>query len=97
MENQIEKTEKKQPADKLAALKAEQEKRLAAVAAAEQKAKIIADKIAAEEKKRHDKDVKQLDGLCKKLKIDLADVIALVQLISDNNLTVKDVSELIEK
>ena len=46
--------------DKLAVLKAKQEKAAAAVEKAAEKAKKIQDEIAAEEQKRRDKEIKQL-------------------------------------
>ncbi|MCI9410246.1 MAG: hypothetical protein HFJ89_10580 [Oscillospiraceae bacterium] len=81
--------------DKLAVLKAKQEKAAAAVEKAAEKAKKIQDEIAAEEQKRRDKEIKQLDSICKSMKIALTDVISLIKLISENNLTITDVSELI--
>ncbi len=81
--------------DKLTVLKAKHEKAAVAVEKAAEKAKRIQDEIAAEEQKRRDKEIKQLDGICKNMKIALADVISLIKLISENNLTINDVAELI--
>lgn len=81
--------------DKLTVLKAKHEKAAAAVEKAAEKAKKIQDEIAAEEQKRRDKEIKQLDGICKSMKIALTDVISLIKLISENNLTINDVAELI--
>ena len=81
--------------DKLTVLKAKQEKAAAAVEKATEKAKKIRDEIAAEEQKRRDKEIKQLDNICKGMKIALTDVISLIKLISENNLTINDVAELI--
>lgn len=90
-----EKRDKKKTVDKLEALKAEQQKRLAAVAAAEKKAKDIEAKIIAEEKKRHEKDIKLLDSICAKNIITYSDIINFIEMITENNLTLKDVTELI--
>lgn len=81
--------------DKLAVLKAKREKAAAEAQKAAEKAKKIEAEIAAEEKKRRDKEIKQLDGICKSMKIALTDVISLIKLISENNLTINDVAELI--
>lgn len=81
--------------DKLTVLKAKHEKAAAAVEKAAEKAKKIQDEIAAEEQKRRDKEIKQLDSICKSMKIALTDVISLIKLISENNLTITDVAELI--
>ncbi len=89
------KSEKSEKPDKLAALKAKREKAVQAVEKAESKAKAVEAEIAAEEKKLHDKEIKRLDGLCSKLKIGLTDVIKLVESISENNLTLNEVTELI--
>lgn len=86
---------KKSNTDKLIALKAKREKAVQAVEKAESKAKSIEAEIAAEEKKLHDKEVKRLDGLCGKLNIGLTEVINLVEVISENRLTISDVTELI--
>ena len=77
--------------DKLTVLKAKHEKAAAAVEKAAEKAKKIQDEIAAEEQKRRDKEIKQLDGICKSMKIALTDVISLIKLISENNLDRKSV------
>ncbi len=74
--------------DKLTVLKAKHEK-------AAEKAKKIQDEIVAEEQKRRDKEIKQLDSICRSMKIALTDVISLIKLISENNLTITDVAELI--
>ena len=79
--------------NKLAALKAEQTKRLAAVAAAEAKAKAIAEKI--EERKQHEKEVKELDTLCKKNKISYKQIISFCKCISEKGFTVDDIISLI--
>ena len=81
--------------DKLAVLKAKQEKAAAAVEKAAEKAKKIQEEIAAEEQKRRDKEIKLLVGVCKNMKIDLTDVINLIKLISENDLTINEVAELI--
>lgn len=81
--------------DKLTVLKAKHKKAAAAVEKAAEKAKKIQDEIAAEEQKRRDKEIKQLDGICKSMKIALTDVISLIKLISENNLTINEVAELI--
>ena len=81
--------------NKLAALKAEQTKRLAAVAAAEAKAKVIAEKIEAEERKQHEKEVKDLDTLCKKNKISYKQIISFCKCISEKGFTVDDIISLI--
>lgn len=81
--------------NKLAALKAEQTKRLAAVAAAEAKAKVIAEKIEAEERKQHEKEVKELDTLCKKNKISYKQIISFCKCISEKGFTVDDIISLI--
>ena len=81
--------------NKLAALKAEQTKRLAAVAAAEAKAKAIAEKIEAEERKQHEKEVKELDTLCKKNKISYNQIISFCKCISEKGFTVDDIISLI--
>ncbi|MCM1523790.1 MAG: hypothetical protein NC120_04960 [Ruminococcus sp.] len=85
----------KSKTDKLTALKIKQEKAAAAVEKAAKKAKAIEEAIAAEQRKRRDKDIKQLDDICRNMKIELADVIALIGQISENQLTVKDISEMI--
>ena len=79
----------------LAALKAEQTKRLAAVVAAEAKAKAIAEKIEAEERKQHEKEVKELDTLCKKNKISYKQIISFCKCISEKGFTVDDIISLI--
>lgn len=89
------KTEKGAKPDKLTVLKAKHEKAAAAVEKAAEKAKKIQDEIAAEEQKRRDKEIKQLDSICKSMKVALTDVISLIKLISENNLTINDVAELI--
>ncbi len=94
------KTEEKVPekqlkADKLTTLKAKHEKAAAAVEKAAKKEKAIREEIAAEEQKIHDKEIKQLDGICKSMKISLADVIRLIEIISENNITVSEAAELI--
>lgn len=81
--------------NKLAALKAEQTKRLAAVAAAEAQAKAIAEKIEAEERKQHEKEVKELDTLCKKNKISYKQIISFCKCISEKGFTVDDIISLI--
>lgn len=81
--------------NKLAVLKAEQTKRLAAVAAAEAKAKAIAEKIEAEERKQHEKEVKELDTLCKKNKISYKQIISFCKCISEKGFTVDDIISLI--
>lgn len=81
--------------NKLAALKAEQTKRLAAVAAAEATAKAIAEKIEAEERKQHEKEVKELDTLCKKNKISYKQIISFCKCISEKGFTVDDIISLI--
>lgn len=78
--------------NKLAALKAEQTKRLAA---AEAKAKAIAEKIEAEERKQHEKEVKELDTLCKKNKISYKQIISFCKCISEKGFTVNDIISLI--
>lgn len=92
-----EKPDAEKKADKLAALKAKHEKAAAAAQKATEKAKKIQDEIAAEEQKRHDKEIKQLDSVCKSMKIALTDVISLIKLISENKLTINDVADLIGK
>lgn len=82
-------------ADRLEALKLKHEKATAAAQKATEKAKKIQDEINAEEQKRRDKEIKQLDNICKNMKIALADVISLIKLISENELTINDVAELI--
>ena len=86
-------TEKK--ADRLVALKIKHEKAAAAAQKATEKAKKIQDEIAAEEQKRRDKEIKQLDSICKNMQIALSDVINLIKLISENGLTINDVADLI--
>lgn len=81
--------------DKLTVLKAKHEKAAAAAQKAAEKARRIQDEINAEEQKRRDKEIKQLDSICKSMKIALPDVICLIKLISENDLTVNDVAELI--
>jgi len=81
--------------NKLAALKAEQTKRLAAVAAAEAKAKAIAEKIEAEERKQHEKEVKELDMICRKNKISYKQIINFCKSISEKEFTVDDIMSLI--
>ena len=81
--------------NKLAAHKAEQTNRLAAVAAAEAKAKAIAEKIEAEERKQHEKEVKELDTLCKKNKISYKQIISFCKCISEKGFTVDDIISLI--
>ncbi len=82
-------------ADKLETLRLKHEKATVAVQKATEKAKKIQDEINAEEQKRRDKEIKQLDSICKNMKIALADVISLIKLISENDLTINDVVELI--
>lgn len=82
-------------ADRLEALKLKHEKATAAAQKATEKAKKIQDEINAEEQKRRDKEIKQLDSICKNMKIALADVISLIKLISENELTINEVAELI--
>lgn len=89
------KPESEKKADKLEALKVKHEKAAAAAQKAADKAKKIQDEINAEEQKRRDKEIKQLDSICKSMKIDLSDVISLIKLISENELTINDVAELI--
>lgn len=90
-----EKAEKGVKPDKLTVLKAKHEKAAAAVEKAAEKAKKIQDEIAAEEQKRRDKEIKQLDSICRNMKINLTDVISLIKRISENNLTINDAAELI--
>lgn len=89
------KTEKAAKPDKLAVLQEKYQKAAAAVEKAAKKEKIIKDEIAAEEQKRRDKEIKQLDSLCKSMKIALTDVISLIKLLSENNLTINDAAELL--
>ncbi len=89
------KPESEKKADKLEALKVKHEKAAAAAQKAADKAKKIQDEINAEEQKRRDKEIKQLDSICKSMKIALSDVISLIKLISENDLTINDVAELI--
>ncbi len=89
------KPEPEKKADKLEALKVKHEKAAAAAQKAADKAKKIQDEINAEEQKRRDKEIKQLDSICKSMKIALSDVISLIKLISENDLTINDVAELI--
>lgn len=89
------KPESEKKADKLEALKVKHEKAAAAAQKAADKAKKIQDEINAEEQKRRDKEIKQLDSICKSMKIALSDVINLIKLISENDLTINDVAELI--
>ena len=94
--NMLTKTaEPEKKADKLETLKVKQEKAAAAAQKAADKAKKIQDEINAEEQKRRDKEIKQLDSICKSMKIALSDVISLIKLISENDLTINDVAELI--
>lgn len=93
------KQDEKKPAkakpDKLEQLKAKQERAAAVLEKAAKKAKAIQDEIAAEERKLHDKEIKKLDSLCKNMKIKLADVIGLIQLMSDNELIIDDITKMI--
>lgn len=89
------KPESEKKADKLETLKVKHEKAAAAAQKAADKAKKIQDEINAEEQKRRDKEIKQLDSICKNMKIALSDVISLIKLISENDLTINDVAELI--
>ena len=89
------KPESEKKADKLETLKVKHEKAAAAAQKAADKAKKIQDEINAEEQKRRDKEIKQLDSICKSMKIALSDVISLIKLISENDLTINDVAELI--
>lgn len=94
--NMLTKTaEPEKKADKLETLKVKHEKAAAAAQKAADKAKKIQDEINAEEQKRRDKEIKQLDSICKSMKIALSDVISLIKLISENDLTINDVAELI--
>lgn len=95
MEQNIKEKKVSEKVNKLAALKAEQTKRLAAVAAAEAKAKAVAEKIEAEERKQHDKEVKELDTICKKNKISYKQIIAFCKSISEKGFTVDDIISLI--
>lgn len=81
--------------DKLEQLKAKQEKAAAVLEKAAKKAKAIQEEIAVEEKKLHDKEIKNLDNACKTAKISLAEVTKLITLISENSLTVSDITEMI--
>lgn len=90
-----EKKAEKPKSDKIAVLQEKYQKAAAAVEKAAKKEKAIKDEIAAEEQKRRDKEIKQLDSLCKSMKIALTDVISLIKLISENNLTINEVAELI--
>lgn len=81
--------------DKLLQLKTKQEKAAAALEKATKKAKAIQEEIAVEEKKLHDKEIKSLDNACKTAKISLAEVTKLITLISENSLTVSDITEMI--
>lgn len=93
------KQDEKKPAkvkpDKLGQLMEKQEKAAAVLKKATEKAKAIEDEIAAEKRKLHDKEIKKLDSLCKNMKINLADVIGLIQLLSDNGLAMSDITEMI--
>lgn len=89
------KAEPEKKADKLETLKVKHEKAAAAAQKAADKAKKIQDEINAEEQKRRDKEIKRLDSICKNMKIALSDVISLIKLISENDLTINDVAELI--
>lgn len=89
------KSEKRKPADKLEALRAEHEKRVKAAEAAQEKAKAIEDKIRAEERKLHEKDIKRLDNICRDNNISYSDIIGFIELMTENNLTLKDVTDLI--
>lgn len=93
-EKKVEKHSEPKP-DKLTVLKAKHEKAAAAVERAAEKAKKIQDEIAAEEQKRRDKEIKQLDSICRNMKINLTDVISLIKLISENDLTINDVADLV--
>ena len=90
-----ENAEPEKKADRLEALRVKHEKAAAAAQKAAEKAKKIQDEINAEEQKRRDKEIKQLDSICKNMKIALTDVISLINLISENDLTINDVAELI--
>lgn len=81
--------------DKLLQLKAKQEKAAAVLEKAAKKAKAIQEEIAAEEKKLHDKEIKSLDNACKTAKISLAEVTKLIVLMSENSLTVAEITEMI--
>ncbi|MCM1327937.1 MAG: hypothetical protein NC253_00715 [Ruminococcus sp.] len=89
------KAEKGTKPDKLKVLQEKYQKAAAAVEKAAKKEKAIREEIAAEEQKRRDKEIKQLDTICKNMKIDLTDVISLIKLISENGLTVSEAAELI--
>ncbi len=95
VETEEKKAEKGTKPDKLTVLQAKYEKAAAAVEKAAKKEKAIRDEIAAEEQKRRDKEIKQLDSICRNMKINLTDVISLIKLISENELTINDVAELI--
>lgn len=89
------KAEKKKSEDKLVSLKAEYERRLAVYNTAEEKLKAVEAKVAAEEKKRHDRDVERFEGVCEKCAASYDDVIELLNTVYAAELTVKDVIELI--
>lgn len=95
MEQNIKEKKASEKVNKLAALKAEQTKRLAAVAAAEAKAKAVAEKIEAEERKQHDKEVKELDTICKKNNISYAQIIIFCKYISEKGFSIDDIMSLI--
>ena len=61
----------------------------------EAKAKAIAEKIEAEERKQHEKEVKELDTLCKKNKISYKQIISFCKCISEKGFTVDDIISLI--
>lgn len=92
---EVKNAEKGAKPDKLTVLQAKYQKAAAAVEKAAKKEKAIRDEIAAEEQKRRDKDIKQLDTICRNMKISLTDVISLIKLISENGLTINEVADLI--
>lgn len=94
-EKAVNSSPKKEKPDKLAALKAKREKAEAAVEKAAKKAKLIEGEIAAEEQRRRDRQIKQLDGICKNMKIDLGDIISLITIISEKNITILEAAEII--
>lgn len=95
MEQNIKGKKSSEKVNKLAALREEQKKRLAAVAAAEEKAKAVAEKIEAEERKQHDKEIKELDMICRKNKISYKQIINFCKNISEKGFTVDDIMSLI--
>ena len=54
-----------------------------------------AEKIEAEERKQHEKEVKELDTLCKKNKISYKQIISFCKCISEKGFTVDDIISLI--